>query len=243
MRNPLELSLRGKLSAASGAESTAAYIVVQCRSFCWVMILPRDSDLTNSYLRPTHMYLLLQYSSPLWVCIQNTFTLSYVTQVSLAVLRLTLCVYSAKSILYLRCICTGILIAAIRLTGPQCNGNSSQQQKPVCPQIYFVQCRSVSSVISALIAVHLSSAIQCSAQIILECCICCVASHLSYRLCPGGFFSFVFYFNTAQCDVISCRLCSAFCIVRCTAMSLGLGGIFSWWGHTCAINSALLPVY
>ena len=97
-----------------------------------------------------------------------------------------------------------------------------------------------------------TSRVHCST--ILECCICSVASYLSYRRCLGGSFRLLF---TAQCTAMSCFSHCAQALERCSAMSWGLSGDFlvvathvryyqratvqyaatllHWW-HTCAIR-------
>ena len=89
---------------------------------------------------------------------------------------------------------------------------------------------------------------------VLECCICSVASYLSYRRCLGGSFRLLF---TAHCPAMGCFSHCAPAWERCSAMSWGLSGDFlvvathvryyqratvqyaatllHWW-HTCAIR-------
>ena len=57
--------------------------------------------------------------------------------------------------------------------------------------------------------------------------------HISLIGCVflGGSFSSSSYSTVQQCHELR--------TVRRSEMSLGLGGIFSRWGHTCAITSAL----
>ena len=296
------------------------------------MILPKVSDLTISYLRPNHMYILLQYSSPLWVCIH--FELCY-AGISCCITALSEYVFHKGHFVFEMYLYG---ISLLQYGSLDLSANSSQQ-KPVCPQISFVQCsdqsqvlyllllqcipqvqysavgRPISSVVFAVqphilqwsvqynavlmvvesficssfwMQCNLTSSAVSSVHIILDCFIgvvyrvLCGVLHLflqyilscntvqiildffcstsSSAIQCRSFLSVVFavwphisligsvlgdpfpsssIYNTAQCDVMSCRLCSAFCIVRCSAMSLGLGGIFSWWGHTCAITSAL----
>ena len=86
--------------------------------------------------------------------------------------------------------------------------------------------------IASFITVHPNSAVL----IILESCICCAASHLSYRSCVLGDPFPQLLFTLALCAVSSVADS-----VQCK--SLGLGGIFWWWWHTCAICSALHTVW
>ena len=83
-----------------------------------------------------------------------------------------------------------------------------------------------------------SSVVQCilssAVLIILECCICCAASHLSYRSCVLGWG--ILFLNFYQQHTVISALSIVHCAVQCL---FGAWGGFSRGGDT----RALLPVH